>query len=317
MWRTLARAKYAELPRPIVMRKKWGPRMNMTKEVPLPIDDSAPVWNKYDRLAVWNAKTNQMELREVEKGELEEKFDTWLGRLRRSNPIGGYRNKQMIEDKYYNALKARRSVYNHANDGINPAWRDQIVTQEKLGMITWSAVVLTERMNCNILYECQTGEEGECEWIHNIRASSRIDDPIELKVLAIDGRFSELGYKGMVNLRGHKHVRYLNLSHAPFFNDHAMARLHYIDNSLEYLDISGTDVTLGGLSYLRLLRNLKWINLSNMSKQSDMETYSAFIAEVLPPNCQVVYNEGKSVNRKTTIIVLIGPINLNERVLLN
>jgi len=297
MWRTIARAKYTELPRPIVTRKKWGPRMNLTKEVPMPIDDSEPVWNAFDRIATWNAKNNRMEVKNCEKTELGDKVDTWLGRFRRANPISGYRNKQMIEDKYYNALKARRSVYNHANDGINPEWKEHQLSEHKLGMLTWSAVVLTECMNCNILYECQTGEEGECEWIHNIRASARIDDPLELKLLAIDGRFSELGYKGMVNFRGHKHVRYLNVSHAPFFNDHAMARLHYIDNSLEYLDISGTDVTLGGLSYLRLLRNLKWVNLSSMPKQSDMETYSAFIAEVLPPSCQVVFNEDHLIER--------------------
>ena len=138
-------------------------------------------------------------------------------------------------------------------------------------------------------------------------------DPLELKLIAIDGRFSELGFKGrgiilpivctnfekksqtkgMINLRGHKHIRYLNVQDAPFFNDNCMSRLHYIDNSLEYLDLSGTDVTIYGLSYLRLLRNLKWLNLANLLKQHDMEKYSAFIAEVVPPNCQVIYNEGK------------------------
>jgi len=296
MLRTVIRTKYTSLPEPIVTRKKWGPRKNFSKEVPLPINktERPVIWNAGDREIKWNNKTKQMEAYSHKKSPLLEKFDTVMGRLRRANPIGGYRNKQIIEDKYTEALKARLSHQNHVNDGVNPAFFTELQeqTEGKVGMLLWSANNLCHRMNCSVLYEAQTVDaEGECEWIHNFVGNTMLVDPLELKLIAIDGRFSELGFKGMINLRGHKHIRYLNVQDAPFFNDHCMSRLHYIDNSLEYLDLSGTDVTIYGLSYLRLLRNLKWLNLANMLKQHDMENYAAFIAEVVPPNCQVIYNE--------------------------
>ena len=65
-----------------------------------------------------------------------------------------------------------------------------------------------------------------------------------------------------------------------------------LDSSLEYLDLSGTSVSIQGLGYLRLLPKLKWINLANLDGQKDIEDFAGFIQEILPPNCYVNYSEG-------------------------
>ena len=44
-----------------------------------------------------------------------------------------------------------------------------------------------------------------------------------------------------------KKVRYLNLANNINIDDHCLTKLHFIDESLEYLDLSGTNVTLNGL----------------------------------------------------------------------
>ena len=71
-----------------------------------------------------------------------------------------------------------------------------------------------------------------------------------------------------------------------------MSRLHLLESGLEYLDLSGTNVTIKGLGYLRMLPNLKWLNLANLDKQADIEQYAGFIQEILPPHCYVNYSEG-------------------------
>ena len=42
-------------------------------------------------------------------------------------------------------------------------------------------------------------------------------------------------------------IRYLNLANNINIDDHCLTKLHFIDDSLEYLDLSGTNVTLNGL----------------------------------------------------------------------
>ena len=70
-----------------------------------------------------------------------------------------------------------------------------------------------------------------------------------------------------------------------------MTRLHMVGETLEYLDLSGSSINIKGLGYLRLLPNLKWVNLSNLPDQPDIEKYLAYIKEILPANCEVIVNE--------------------------
>lgn len=58
--------------------------------------------------------------------------------------------------------------------------------------------------------------------------------------------------------------RYINAGDAKCFDDQAMACLHPLADSLEFLDVSGTSVTERGLGYLRLFSNLRYLNLSRL-----------------------------------------------------
>ena len=62
--------------------------------------------------------------------------------------------------------------------------------------------------------------------------------------------------------------------------------------------------------YLRILQKLKWLNLSNLDNQPDIENYAAFISEVLPPDCQVIYSEGKCMSGHVTRLSLSKPFKL-------
>ena len=83
-----------------------------------------------------------------------------------------------------------------------------------------------------------------------------------------------------------------------------------LDSSLEYLDLSGTSVSIQGLGYLRLLPKLKWINLANLDGQNDIEDFAGFIQEILPPNCYVNYSEG------TPFLATRGALELDTSILI-
>ena len=92
------RTKYVAMPAPIVERKRWGPRKEHSKEVPLPINrEERPVlWGEagYVRQAKWDAAAEKMVvLVSQQKSERKEKIDAFIGQLRRINPIGGYRKR--------------------------------------------------------------------------------------------------------------------------------------------------------------------------------------------------------------------------------
>ena len=96
------RTKYVGMPAAIVERKRWGPRKEHSKEVPLPINrEERPVlWGEagYVRQAKWDSKAKKMVVQtSKQKTERKEKIDSFIGQLRRINPIGGYRQWSIFD----------------------------------------------------------------------------------------------------------------------------------------------------------------------------------------------------------------------------
>lgn len=71
-----------------------------------------------------------------------------------------------------------------------------------------------------------------------------------------------------------------------------------VGETLEYLDLSGSSVNVKGLGYLRLLPNLKWINLSNLPDQEDIERYLPYIQEIVPPGCVVIVKSDDDIEEQ-------------------
>jgi hypothetical protein len=81
----------------------------------------------------------------------------------------------------------------------------------------------------------------------------------------------------------------------------SMTRLHKVSETLEYLDLAGSSITVKGLGYLRLMTNLKWINLSDLPNEPDIKKYLPFIKEILPADCTIIMSE-EAINKDTKLL---------------
>lgn len=81
-----------------------------------------------------------------------------------------------------------------------------------------------------------------------------------------------------------------------------MTRLHKVSETLEYLDLAGSSITVKGLGYLRLMTNLKWINLSDLPNEPDIKKYLPFIKEILPADCTIIMSEEEAINKETKLL---------------
>ena len=125
-------------------------------------------------------------------------------------------------------------------------------------------------------------------WIDNprkIRTPKKKDFTIE----AVDIRGTALSYEGLKYFENAGFVKYLNVGECTDFDNLCMTRLHPLADTLEYLDISGTNVTAYGLAYLRMFPRLKWINLSRLN--SSVKQVLPYLLEILPQNCVVVTDD--------------------------
>ena len=92
------------------------------------------------------------------------------------------------------------------------------------GPLVYLAIVMMNRMDCAIQYERSDLPNSPLEWVEDARALKigygNGIDPRDLKITAIDARFSQLGYEGLENLKACKALKYLNASYARRFDNH-------------------------------------------------------------------------------------------------
>jgi len=84
-------------------------------------------------------------------------------------------------------------------------------------------------------------------------------------------------------------VKYLSVGDCKDFDNLCMSRLHPLADTLEYLDVSGTNITAQGLSYLRMFPRLKWLNLSRVDPS--VKQVLPYLLEILPLDCVVVTDD--------------------------
>ena len=82
----------------------------------------------------------------------------------------------------------------------------------------------------------------------------------------------------------------------------SITRLHKVSETLEYLDLAGSSITVKGLGYLRLMTNLKWINLSDLPNEPDIKKYLPFIKEILPSDCTIITSEENAIDKDTKLL---------------
>jgi|ERR1712130_107959 len=275
----------------------WGLRKTWIKEVPVPYEPGQKVWGK-EKVVVWSKWRREMVVKTKEHSEWTEKALVLRGRL--SKVFVYTANKEWLNIAYRRELAKDKHQYYVANLPHNK--EKQALMINDYGPIAYSALVLMNRMDCAIQYERSDLPNSPLEWVEDARAL-RVGyghqiDPRDLKITALDARFSQLGYEGLENLKACKELKYLNASYARRFDNHCLTKLHIMGETLEYLDLSGSSVNVKGMGYLRLLPKLKWINLSDLPEQPDIEKFLPYIQEILPPGCTIVVNEGVGDNDK-------------------
>ncbi|XP_067119986.1 distal membrane-arm assembly complex protein 2 [Centruroides vittatus] len=104
----------------------------------------------------------------------------------------------------------------------------------------------------------------------------------------IDASGTGLIYEGFSNLEYLYYLKSLNLSGCPKIDDWCLSRLHMFKSTLEHLDISNCpNITERGISSLYILRNLKTLNLSNLSNVDNLHFVCLLLEDILP-NCHIL-----------------------------
>lgn len=200
-----------------------------------------------------------------------------------------------MEQRYRRLIWKYHNKYYLSNMAYNEDKKRELMSH--VGPLALSAHLFLDKMDCAIQYERHDLPGNPKEWIEDMRAIIA-EDPREINITGIDARYSLLGYEGLEQLRSCKNLKYLNASYARIFDNHCLTRLHMVGETLEYLDLSGSSVNVKGLGYLRLLPNLKWINLSNLPEQEDIERYLPYIQEIVPPGCVVIVKSDDDIEEQ-------------------
>ena len=231
-----------------------------------------------------------------------------LASINNANSILQYDNMQLrvmkVRDEMDGQRQWKRDVAKHGVDHNVRHWVDVMKGSYRMKVVgieeskvhnNWH---LTFGSGNNILKEYLTKDEFEQE----IRAGNQrtvMNDSDLMNNLwgqehffieALDFRYSLIDSDGLSRMDGLRHLAYLNLEGCRFIDDEAMTKMHYFSETLEYLDLSNTRITMRGFNFIHLLKNLRWLNLSNMIDISDEEIKDLIplLRAVLPPDCTIV-----------------------------
>ncbi|KAG8448821.1 hypothetical protein GDO86_015769 [Hymenochirus boettgeri] len=110
------------------------------------------------------------------------------------------------------------------------------------------------------------------------------DVPVE----CVDLSNTPLTFRGLDNIVALKELRELYLNHCPHLDDWALSRLHVFNDSLEVLSLAGCPcITERGLATLHHLKNLKYLDVSDLHSVANKGLIRILMEEVLP-NCEIV-----------------------------
>lgn len=99
----------------------------------------------------------------------------------------------------------------------------------------------------------------------------------------------ELYYEGLENLRRLKNLKFLSFHNVITFDDWCLDRVSGSEfNSLEILDLSGTNITERGLGSLYRIPSLKLLILDDPKKDKSYELTCAMLEEIIP-NLKIVH----------------------------
>ncbi|ESO85388.1 hypothetical protein LOTGIDRAFT_229413, partial [Lottia gigantea] len=104
-----------------------------------------------------------------------------------------------------------------------------------------------------------------------------------LNLEAVDISQTQLSSVALDNFIELDHLRYLNASDCEYVDDWFLAKLYLLENTLEFLDVSGChNVSERGLLSLHHLKKLQGLRLDNMEHIKELELTVVLLQEYFP-----------------------------------
>ncbi|XP_054758509.2 distal membrane-arm assembly complex protein 2-like [Lytechinus pictus] len=115
------------------------------------------------------------------------------------------------------------------------------------------------------------------------RGSLPLDELEGQSVIAIDAMDTDLDQFSMADLVKLSAVKYLSLEGCAMVDDHCLASLVHLRDTLTHLNINNCEqVTENGIATLHKLRNLERLNMNNMPKVKFAPLVAVMLEDVLP-----------------------------------
>lgn len=112
-------------------------------------------------------------------------------------------------------------------------------------------------------------------------------ETVPVQIEELDGTDSGIMHIGFDHLKGLKRLRKVKLHNCVYLDDAALAKLEFVADSLEELEVSNCkNITDYGLLHLRYLKKLKELSTHNLPYVKDLPKVTEKLKESLP-NCNL------------------------------